>query len=248
MERARRACSPGSVIGSTDAEAVNEVSDYLARIVRAARPPPEAADRAPVHRRDDHEPRPARVAARRSRVISNMDGFGTRRAEGGRVRPPVVASPRRPACGAARRALQRVQAVLPRGHGPDERPKDVLGLRPRPTWSSTNSCGSRRTFTQCRRTSATARLIGVGARALRASLRRRCFARASSRPTSSAVGWNGSATVVPSARDLSATRMRSSTSASRRGALGEPGCASSCARRSRPVQSSGVTRRIVTAS
>ena len=67
---------PGSVIGSTDAATVNEVVDYLARVVRARNLPEKVLI---VHQftekmvtdRDLIRERPG------VKVVSNMDGFGT---------------------------------------------------------------------------------------------------------------------------------------------------------------------------
>ena len=79
---------PGSVIGSTDAATVNEIADYLARIVRARNLPQKVLI---VHQftedmvsdRDLTRGRPG-VA-----VISNMDGFGTAELKDERLRPAV---------------------------------------------------------------------------------------------------------------------------------------------------------------
>jgi hypothetical protein len=67
---------PGSVIGSTDAATVNEVADYLSRIVRARNLPQKVLI---VHQFTD-EMVTDRDMTRGSpgvALISNMDGFGT---------------------------------------------------------------------------------------------------------------------------------------------------------------------------
>ena len=67
---------PGSVIGSTDAATVNEIVDYLARIVRARSLPQKVVI---VHQFTDDmvSDRGQMRGAPGVAVISNMDGFGT---------------------------------------------------------------------------------------------------------------------------------------------------------------------------
>jgi hypothetical protein len=67
---------PGSVIGSTDAELVNEVSAYLARLVRLRDLPQKLLI---VHQFTDEMIRDRDRLASRPEValVSNMDGFGT---------------------------------------------------------------------------------------------------------------------------------------------------------------------------
>ncbi len=67
---------PGSVIGSTDAATVNEVTDYLARIVRARNLPQKLLI---VHQFTDDMVSDRNLTRGRPEValISNMDGFGT---------------------------------------------------------------------------------------------------------------------------------------------------------------------------
>ncbi len=79
---------PGSVIGSTDAATVNEVTDYLARIVRARNLPQKMLI---VHQFTEDMVSDRNLTRGRPEValISNMDGFGTRGPEEGRVRQAV---------------------------------------------------------------------------------------------------------------------------------------------------------------
>jgi len=67
---------PGSVIGSTDAATVNEVADYLARIVRARNLPQKVLI---VHQFTEDMVTDRELTRGRPGValISNMDGFGT---------------------------------------------------------------------------------------------------------------------------------------------------------------------------
>jgi len=67
---------PGSVIGSTDAATVNEVTDYLARIVRARNLPQKVLI---VHQFTEDMVSDRNLTRGRPEValISNMDGFGT---------------------------------------------------------------------------------------------------------------------------------------------------------------------------
>ena len=120
---------PGSVIGSTDAETVNEVSDYLARLVRLRNLPQKLLI---VHQFTEEMVTNRDLLASRPEValVSNMDGFGTAELkEGVYDQPRRQPTPRGPA--ALGGALQRLQAVLPRGHGADE-PARRAGLRPAP--------------------------------------------------------------------------------------------------------------------
>ena len=68
--------TPGSVIGSTDAAVVNEVSDYLARIVRLRNLPQKLLI---VHQftEDMITNRDQLASHREVALVSNMDGFGT---------------------------------------------------------------------------------------------------------------------------------------------------------------------------
>jgi hypothetical protein len=67
---------PGSVIGGTDAETVNDIADYLARIVRARNLPQKVLI---VHQFTDEMVSDRDLTRGRPGValISNMDGFGT---------------------------------------------------------------------------------------------------------------------------------------------------------------------------
>jgi hypothetical protein len=122
---------PGSVIGGTDAATVNDVADYLARIVRAHNLPQKVLI---VHQftddmvtdRDLIRGRPGVV------VISNMDGFGTADQKTGVYDRLSIAQP-------AVRRLRRRSAEPYNGFKLFFRedmglmsPKDVLALKPAP--------------------------------------------------------------------------------------------------------------------
>ena len=122
---------PGSVIGSTDAATVNEVADYLSRIVRARNLPQKVLI---VHQFTEDMVTDRELTRGRPgvAVISNMDGFGTAELKTGVYDQLSIAQPARVAPAAPlARALQRLQAVLPRGHGLMSA-KDVLALDPAP--------------------------------------------------------------------------------------------------------------------
>ena len=233
---------PGSVIGSTDAATVNEVADYLARIVRARNLPQKVLI---VHQFTEDMVSDRNLTRGRPEValISNMDGFGTPDLKEGVYGKLSISQPaNRRVRRTSRRPVQRLQAVLPRGHGPDG-PTGRAGARSRAgrdrlriahdALVARKRCDSRRGGAEGPRH----RMRRLAAQLLRAGFEQ---------PEQLAVGSNGSATVAPSSRDRTA-RARSSTSASSADPCGTAR-PSSCASRSTACQSSGVTRRIVTAS
>ena len=67
---------PGKVIGHTSASAVNAVRRYLAGIVKRHEAAGQAARGAPVHHRDDPQPRPGSSRSRGVEIIFHADGFG----------------------------------------------------------------------------------------------------------------------------------------------------------------------------
>ena len=231
MERPEGA-QPGSVIGSMDAEVVNEVSAYLARLVRLRDLPQKLLI---VHQFTDEMVTNRDLLASRPEVALtlNMDGFGTAAAEGGRVRPALPADA--PGAGRARRALQRLQAVLPGGHGPDEPPRRARRCARRRTWSCTSSgagCAVTRT-----------RALASAQRVRRSLAARRAASTGVQQPPAPR-GAKGSASVRRLERATASTRRRPRPEGGAPG-TGRP---SSCASRSSACQSSGVARRIVTAS
>lgn len=122
---------PGSVIGSTDAATVNEIADYLDRIVRARNLPQKVLI---VHQftedmvsdRDLTRGRPG-VA-----VISNMDGFGSAEQKTGVYDRLSIAQPATPRLRRRSRDPYNGFKLFFREDSGLMAPKDVLALKPAP--------------------------------------------------------------------------------------------------------------------
>ncbi len=119
---------PGQSIGSTDARIVNEVSAYLSRLVRDRNLPEKLLL---VHRftADMIENERSLRTYPGVELVMNVDGFGTQAQKKAKYREFTR--------GRAEGA-ERLQALLPRGHGPHDAAPDPSAASPRRTWWPTS--------------------------------------------------------------------------------------------------------------
>jgi len=122
---------PGSVIGSTDAATVNEVTDYLSRIVRARNLPQKILI---VHQftEDMVSDRNLTRGSPGVAVISNMDGFGTAELKAGVYDRLSVAQPATARLRRRSRDPYNGFKLFFREDTGLMSPRDVLGLDPAP--------------------------------------------------------------------------------------------------------------------
>jgi hypothetical protein len=122
---------PGSVIGSTDAATVNEVSDYLSRIVRARNLPQKILV---VHQFTDEMVTDRELTRGRPgvAVISNIDGFGSAGQKTGVYDRLSISQPATPRL--RRRSAEPYNGfkLFFREDSGLMAPKDVLALKPAP--------------------------------------------------------------------------------------------------------------------